>query len=103
MNPTKFQDEIDYYVTLLEKYEENIEKGSMDLDTFICREIIEIMRELKVEKINIPLMEDITKNSLLILLSFYHEQRKQEYFQHFKDLDEKDKQTVRNRFIPLLS
>ncbi|MHA1611094.1 MAG: hypothetical protein ACTSYU_03495, partial [Promethearchaeota archaeon] len=62
MNPSRYSDEIDYYVSLLEKFEHSVTQENGDLDTFISKEIIEVMSELKQETINIPLMQDIAKN-----------------------------------------
>ena len=103
MNPMRYRNEIDYYVTLLEKYEKCVNSEDLDLDTFISREIIEVMDELKSETENVPLMQDIAKNTLIILLSFYHDRRNEEYYTYFCDLDDSDKKFLRKRFVPLLT
>ena len=101
MNPTRFTDEIDYYVSLLEKFDQKVNKNEEDLDTFISREIIEVMTELKQETINIPLMQNIAKNSLIILLSFYHDRRNEEYYRHFSDLNEAEQLAVKQKIALL--
>ncbi|MCF2141558.1 MAG: hypothetical protein K9W44_16005 [Candidatus Lokiarchaeota archaeon] len=103
MNPIRFDDEVDYYLTLLDKFETSVCQNKIDLDTFFAKEIIDIMLELKQERDNIPLMLNITKNMLLILLSFYHEQRNFNKFTSFCELEDCDKELVRSRFIPLIS
>ncbi len=101
MNPSRYTDEIDYYVSILEKFDRSVNKNEMDLDTFISKEIIEVMGELKQETINIPLMQDIAKNCLIILLSFYHDRRNEQYFRHFSDLSEGEQQVVKQKIAML--
>lgn len=102
MNPMKYQDEKQYYIELLEKFDENVIQQQQDFDTFFAKEIIEIMQELKQEKENVPLMETIAKNMILILLSFYHEQRNCQEFRAFCDLEENDQSQIKNCFLTLL-
>ena len=101
MNPTRFHDEIDYYVTLLEKFDRSVNQNQEDLDTFISKEIIEVMGELKQETDDIPLMQDIAKNCLIILLSFYHDRRNEEYYRHFSDLSEGEQRAVKQKIALL--
>ncbi|MHA1674278.1 MAG: hypothetical protein ACTSYI_11705 [Promethearchaeota archaeon] len=101
MNPSRFSDEIDYYVSLLEKFDRSVNQNDGDLDTFISKEIIEVMGELKQETINVPLMQDIAKNCLIILLSFYHDRRNEEYYRHFSDLNEAEQLVVKQKIALL--
>ncbi|RLI66473.1 MAG: hypothetical protein DRO88_01740 [Promethearchaeia archaeon] len=98
----RFQDEKEYYVELLEKFDEQVIQKNNDLDEFFAKEIISIMHELKQEKENIPLMLNITKNMLLILLSFYHEQRNHKEYTAFCELAEGQKNHIKNCLFSLI-
>jgi len=73
MNPLRFQSEMDYYSHIIEQFQRYETCGDCrGMELFMAKEINAILRELKVETQNVALMEEIVKNTIVLLLSLCH-------------------------------
>ena len=84
MIKNNFIDEFEYYCGIIEKYE-NSRKSIEDfcISTFISKEIIEIMNQYKTVINSEPkyteIMDIIVKNTIILLQSFFVDEKKSKY------------------------
>jgi len=100
MNPVRFQTEMDYYTYIIDQYQVlESHKDRRGIEIFVAKEINAVLRELKEETQNIPLMEDMVKNTIIILLSLF-QCNSFENQQDYCDLSDQDKELLRKNLVP---
>ncbi len=104
MNPRRFQEEADYYELILQKYQQLRNNSTPDDRTqYTAEEIVKLMSELGKEKKHegaqkdMQLMENITKNTLILLLSLFQEKDQTTKYKNYSELSESEKTILKKR------
>ncbi len=96
MAPLRFEREVDYYDLVLEKYEK-LEEGDISEERIkiTSHELLSIMEELKVSESvsqeEKEMMEHITQNIIILLLSLFEEKDETIRYKDYSELDSQEK------------
>jgi hypothetical protein len=94
------------YMRLLEKYQQYLDGELLDIDTFTSQEINSIFHKLKeinekdAEKT--VLMQNIARNSLILLLSLFPHNKNEEFYKEFSSLTADEQYTLKTELSFLI-
>ena len=86
--------ENDYYAQILDRFQKV--NNQKNLDIFISREIIKVLREPKQ-----TVTSDIVKNSIILLLALFRQDH-QEPFRSYNEFNESERTTIQQELLPLI-
>jgi hypothetical protein len=104
VNPKRYQEEIDYYDRILEKYKQMLfhEGNSVETRQFVYQELISLMDEINTETASQKeRMSHIAQNIMILLLSLFEKRDMTTDYKDFADLDESEKSILRKELIPI--
>lgn len=101
-------DEFDYYDKILNHYEKTKNTGiTEDTELFSSKQIINIMQQLKDAsqnaKQNRDEIENIAKNTLVLLISLFTQKDETVQYQDYAALNEDEKRRLKSELSPILS
>lgn len=88
-----------YYMRILEKYQQYLDGDLEDVDTFTSHEINFILHQLKelngLDSENKTIMQNITRNSMILLLSLFPNEKHVEYYKEYAALTSDEQETLK--------
>jgi hypothetical protein len=106
MIKNNYIDEFEYYCGLIEKYEKSrMTTEDFCVSTFISQEIIAIMNQYKTvinsDPIYTEIMDCILKNTIILLQSFYLDEKNSKY-KFYSQLDDHERDYIKSQLISIV-